>query len=691
MSSVLTLDFETRSAADLKKVGLHNYANDPTTDVWCCAYCFDDEPVGLVVPKSCGGWHSDEVTRLVCHLGRGGTVIAHNAPFELAIWNSIMVPRYGWPVLKPEQCVCTMAMSLAMSLPASLENAAAAVGLDVAKDMAGHRLMLQMARPREVRADGTVVWWDDTEKLEKLYAYCKQDVKVERKLYDRLLKLSPSEQRIWQLDYRINNRGIYVDVPAVEAAIKVVEHEKARLNAEMRKITGNAVATYNAHSQLTDWLRYRGVEVAGVAKADIKALLDDDADIDQPDLPDDVRRALNIRREAAKSSTAKLTAMLEAVSADGRVRNTKQYHAATTGRWGGRRIQPDNLPRPKLKQAQIEEVFAMLAGEKDVAGLCRFIDMRYGAPMEVMSDCLRGMITAAPGNELIAMDFANIEGRVLAWLAGEEWKMRAFKDFDNGKGPDLYLVSAGRIFGCEPHEAKAHRQIGKVAELALGYQGGIGAFQAMARGYGVSVSDSRADAIKTAWRAAHPKIEKYWYDVEGNALAAVARPGTVTTAGAPGREVKFKVNGSFLWCKLPSGRNLCYPYPRIVEIETPWGARKDAVTFKAHLDSQARKKAKIVEDPSNGGNWYRIATYGGSLVENITQAVARDCLAEALIRLDAAGYPITMHVHDEAVVEAPAGSKDAMENVEHLMKQPPAWAAGLPIAVEGWRGTRYRK
>lgn len=688
MSDILHIDFETRSQLDLKSVGLHNYARHDTTDVWCMAWAFHDGPVRVTAPYHATGWDSDEHTEIVCHLARGGTVVAHNAPFELAIWNNVMVPRYGWPVLKPEQVQCTMAMALAMALPASLENAAAAVGLDVNKDMSGHRLMMQMCRPRSTDG-GKIVWWDDPEKLQRLYAYCKQDVLVERQLYDRLLKLSESEQRIWQLDYRINNRGIAIDLPAVEAAIRIVGDEKLRLDKEMRRLTNNAVATCQAHSQLKDWLLYQNIDTAGVAKADIKRLVDeDDADISR--LPDHVRRVLNVRREAAKTSTAKLSAMVSGTSADGRIRNTTQYHAATTGRWGGRRIQPQNLPRPKLKQAQIEEVFAILESRMRPEQMAQQIDLLYGPPMEVLSDCLRGFLTAGPGNDLMACDFANIEGRVLAWLAGEEWKLDAFRAFDAGTGPDLYLVAAGRIYNCTPTEATPHRQIGKVCELQLGFGGGAGAFQSMARLFGIVMPDSQADDIKKKWRAAHREIERFWYDAERAAVHAVQHPGKITGAGAAGREIRFRVNGSFLWMKLPSGRNLAYPYPRLAEISTPWGEPKQAVTFKTYLDSQARKKAKLIDDPTNSGNWYRVATYGGSLVENATQAVARDVLADAMVRLEAAGYPICLTIHDEIVCERKAG-EGSVEEMSRLMCELSPWMAGLPIASEGWRNFRYKK
>lgn len=668
-ANTLSIDFETRSACELRDRGLHNYATDPTTGVHCMAFAFDDEPVQI-----CTG-RGTEIGRVFDHVEAGGIVYAHNAAFELAIWNNICVPRYGWPELKPEQVRCTMAMCYAMGLPGALENAAPALGLAQRKDAAGKRVMLQLAKPR---AEGGF-WTPDTapEKFQQLYAYCKQDVGVERALHHRLMELSDDEQRIWQLDYRINQRGIRVDLESIDKAIALVEQEKRRLDEEMLRVTGGVVGKCTEVQVLVKWIRTQGVEMNGLAKADVLDAL-------AGDLPPAVEAALRLRKEAAKSSTAKLVAMKERASADGRVRGCFQFHGAATGRWAHRGIQPGNMPRPRpgMGEDEINDVIANLHWHA-------YIDMMYGPTMDAIADSLRGMIVAEPGNDLAAVDFSAIEARVLAWLAGQESVLDIFRT--HGK---IYEHAAAGIYHVPMERVtKDQRQIGKVAVLALGYGGGVGAFQSMARVYGVKVPDAEADEIKSAWRAAHPAIVSYWYDLERAAVRALT-DGGVQAVGPRGREVKFRKAGSFLWLQLPSKRVLCYPYPELRIVDTPWGEQKEALTYMTELDSTTRKKLgnKVLPDPNANGNWCRISTYGGSLAENVTQAVAADLLRYSMETLESAGYPVVMHVHDEAVVEIASSCDDrTLEQIEELMAQTPAWAAGLPVSAEGWRAKRYRK
>jgi DNA polymerase bacteriophage-type len=688
------IDFETRAAVDLKKTGVYRYAEDPDTDVWCAAYAIGNGEVKL--------WKRGEPCppEIVQHIAAGGPWQAHNANFEITIWREILAKRYGWPEPRLEDWSCTMAMAMSMSLPGSLDAAAGALGLDAGKDMHGYAQMLRMAKPRKVLPDGSITWWDDPERLAQLYAYNIQDVVVERELGRRLLALRPFEQKLWWLDQKVNTRGCYVDERLCHAAKKIVASATERLNAEMTRVTDWAVRGCTNVGELSAFLRKHGIETESLAKDQLDVLL-------ALDLPPAVRRALELRKEAAKASVAKINALLAGMSTDKRSKGMLQYHAASTGRWGGRRFQPQNIKRPKL-----DDVDAAIGDV--LTGDVRLIDMLYGEPLSVVGDCLRGMIRAAPGNVLYAADYANIEGRVLAWLAGEDWKIRAFREFDAGSGPDLYKVTAAAILGIRPEEVtKDQRQsYGKVPELALGYQGGPGAFQAMARGYGVDIAsalgllketaagavakaegawESRgkrsgmpqdawvaAETIKILWRSRHPQITRFWWDLEEAALGALDSPGTVVDCG----RIRFRTAGSFLFARLPSGRALCYPYPRAVMKQMPWDgddgqpAMKRALTYKG-VDSYTRK-------------WTDCFAYAGLWAENLTQAVARDVLAEAMFRVEDGGYPVILTVHDEIVSEAPKGH-GSVEDFCARMAELPAWAEGLPVAVEGWVGDRYRK
>jgi DNA polymerase bacteriophage-type len=664
----LSGDFETYSEVDLRACGLHNYATDKSTGIHCFSFGF--EPDAILT------WVEDQPFPEVVrdHIDSGGIFTAWNAAFELALWNECATHRYGWPRLPVSQVRCSMAAAYAMGLPGALENVAPALGLDQRKDAPGKRIMLQLAAPRP---DGTFWrYWDDPEKFERLYSYNRQDVRTEMGVLNRSMELSPEEQAIWQLDYRINQRGIAVDLAAIDQAIALVEQEQKRLNAEMLRATGGVVGKCSEVQLLSKWIRLQGVEIKGVAKADVLDALADEG------LPDAVRQALNLRKEAAKSSTAKLMAMKARASQDGRVRNLHQYHGANTGRWAGRGIQIQNLPRtrPDMHPEDVADAIAHL-GDRD------YLDLMYGPVMDVLSDSVRGLIMAAPGCDLVAADYSAIEARVLAWLSGQEEVLEIFRT--HGK---IYEHAAAGIYHVPMAEVtKAQRQIGKVAVLALGYGGGVGAFQSMARNYGVKVPDAEADAIKIAWREAHPKIRQYWYDLENVAVNALTIGGK-QYAGPKSRRVTYLKNGSFLWCKLPSGRVLCYPYPEIRTVQTPWGDMKEALTYMTELDSSQRKSTKVLDDPNSNGSWQRISTYGGSLAENVTQAVARDLLAYGMQKLEGAGFPIIMHVHDECVVEIPTSCDcDTLALVENLMAKAPAWAEGLPVKAEGWRAQRYRK
>jgi DNA polymerase bacteriophage-type len=685
--TVLRLDGETYSKLDLKKVNSYIYFEHGSTGVHCVAWAFDDEEPEIWLP----GQPVPERVRQ--HIESGGRIAVWNAMFERLMLTYVLGPKHGWPVPKLEQFECTMAKAYAMGLPGSLDMASPCLGMDEAKDAVGKRVMLQLAKPRR---DGTFYTPEShPEKFDTLYAYCKQDVRTERAADKRLVALSPDERQVYLLDQKINDRGVFVDEPFCKAALNIIDQATEALDAEIKVVSDYAVGSLSNANQIKAFVASKGVAIDGLAKDDVVNLLARD------DLPADVRRVLEIRQEGAKTSTAKVDKMLTLRQKDGRMRGNLQYHGASTGRWSGRGAQLQNLPRPILG-LEPEDAKIVRTGD------AKFVQAMLGPPMTVVADSVRGMIAAAPGNVIMAADFAAIEARVLGWLAGQESILKAFREFDAGTGPDIYKMTAKDIYSVPVQRVdKAQRQVGKVAVLALGYQGGPGAFRMMAKGYGLDIASAfepvyaaatkenvdkaeaawlsrgkatgmsqrawlTAELIKLAWREANDKIVQFWYNLESAAISAIENKGEVFYAGD---HVRFKKSGSWLVCGLPSGRNLYYAYPKVEEKTTPWGTTQKSVTIRG-VDRTR--------------NWSDISFYGGLISENVTQAVARDLMVNGMLACEAAGYPAVITIHDEIVVEPPAGH-GSVEEFEKIMATGPAWAEGLPLAAEGWVGERYRK
>lgn len=705
--ATLHIDLESRSVVDLKKAGVYVYAADPRTDVLCCAYAIDDEPPRLWVPRqplilgdSAVERHEferDAPPGIEYVLSENYTIVAHNAQFERTLWNEILGPRYGWPIPRLDQWRCTMVMGLALSLPASLKKMTRAIGIeDGGKAEDGERLMKQMMRPRKARKgeDPTgLYWFDDDARIKRLGEVCKKDVADEREAHRRLLELRPSEQKLWELDQAINDRGVYVDMPLCQAALRVVDTATRWLNDEMRELTGGAVPATTNVAEIVAWLCGQGVTTESIDKENVDELLA------RADLSPVVRRVLEIRREAAKAAVKKIDALIAGRSVDGRARGLLQFHAAGTGRWAGRRFQPQNIKRPDL--VDVDGAIDTVA-----TGSAEIVRLVYGEPLATVGDCLRGMIGCAPGNKLIAADFSNIEGRIIAWLADEEWKLDAFRAFDAGTGADIYKLAVAELFGIpvESVTKEQRQKVGKVQELASGFQGGIAAYMRfgieeafpiliptmresaageewdkawgsytplMANG----LSREQYTAVRLAvqrWRRKHANVEQFWYDLENAAQSAIRERGKMFDCG----RLRFRVAGSFLFMRLPSGRCIAYPYPCIKPKKTPWGEMRDQVSYKG-VDTFTHQ-------------WTDCYAHGGLIFNNAVQGTARDVEAEAMTRVETAGYPIVLTVHDEIVCEV-AKDFGSINEFHGLMVQLPVWAAGLPIAAEAWSGERYRK
>lgn len=702
-----SIDLETRSACDLIKAGAHAYARHPTTDVLVACYAFDDGAPrtwikGDPVPSDL----ADYV------LNGDGPLWAFNAMFEANLWAHVLGPKYGWPVPALERWHCTAAQAAAMALPRRLGDVVKALGLDEEKDDTGRRIMLQLSKPRSKPGE-PLRWWEPADvpaKFERLYAYCANDVVIERAAQGRMRPLSPNEREIWLENCRANERGLPIDLDGVKAALTVVAKCLDTLNAEMSVLTRHRVGSVSQVAQIAAWLAEQGVVVESLDKAHLKdALLVElppEALADLVHAPDGrllprVRRVLEIRQEAAKSSTAKLKAFLASVCDDGRIRGTIRYHAASTGRDGGEIVQPQNFPRPMISLEEQDAVFEAMKA-RDPAWL-----ELWGPPLTVISWCLRGMICAPEGELIYTGDLSNIEGRVAAWLGGEQWKLDAFRAYDAGVGPDLYKVGAGGILGKPPEaiDEDERQGVGKVSELSLQFQGGHGAFITMGANYGVTPAiiapiieqvfpaQAWTDAseryeeknryelprqewvalrlIIDAWRAKHPGIVEQWAVCEAAAINAVLQPGKRFVAG----RMAYACAGGVLWCQLPDTKLLAYVDPQMKEVETPWGSTKLSLTYMS-LNSMTRR-------------YERTKSYGGLLFQNGVQAIARQLLKAAELRFVARGWPVILKVHDELVCSMPAGVSPA-EYAEE-MSRVPEWAAGLPISAKAGSGRRYGK
>lgn len=648
-------DFETYSECNLKKHGAWVYGEHPSTEPICFMYAFDGDEDNIrdwiPTEKECiqRKW-SMPADMWVALFIDGATFSAQNDFFEFCIWNLCL----KWPTLPVSQQEDTMAWSAAHALPLALDKCALALGTKAQKDRRGAQLIQLLSKP--VRGHRN----RDPGLLQEMYEYCRQDVRTELGIRKRLKPLVPSERKVWELDRKINIRGVRIDGELAVAALDLSTQVTAELDKRFSTITGGKVASARKRDQVLNLVQDSGIEVADLRKTTIKKMLEDDT------LPERVREILELRLESSKASVAKYSKAFDIIAADGRAHGLLQYHGATTGRWAGRMFQPQNLPRPSFNDtdACIDWILA-----RDI----EMVGMFWGSPMEAMSSCLRGLIQAAPGKRLIAADYSAIEARMLAWGAGQEDIVEVFRS--HGK---IYEYTAQQIYGIpweEIDKESMERLIGKVANLALGYQGAAGAFLSMAAVYGIMVKESLVKKIVNDWREANDKIVNFWYDLDRQAIRAVKNPGH-WFKGATG-VVSFACarNREFLYMKLPSGRMLAYYQPRVELVKTPWGKEKEQVT---HLGFDKKRR------------WCRIRRYGGSWTENWDQAASRDLIAHAMPKLEEAGYEIILTVHDEIIGEAPEGH-GSLKEFNQIMCTLPEWAKGLPVKAAGFETIRYRK
>lgn len=674
-AAALHLDFETRSTVDLRKAGMYRYAEDPTTEVICLSWRLGDGPVqrwhpGQPIPKELGAHQ--------------GVYVAHNAGFERTIWNHKLCigDEYGHfacIALEPEWQDCTMARAQAVSLPASLFGVGEALKLSSVKDMGGHTLMMQMCRPRKVIGrESELIWWDEPELIAQLQAYCDQDVISECEVDKALPYLSDAERRVWVLDQKINDRGVMIDVPMVERALAVTLEAKGRADKLMKKLTDGVVSKCTEAKRIIAWLNTRGIPCDSVADGETESLLM------LADLMSDTAAAEVIKLRQATVTASKFQAMLDTVCRDGRVRGSLQYHAAISGRWAGRGMQPQNFKR--IETEEDEETVATVLEALPQDNALDIIELweGEGQALEALSLCARPMLIAAPGKKFVGGDLTNIEGRLNAWFAGEEWKLRAFRDYDAGVGPDLYKVMAGRIVDKEPDAvSKEDRQVwGKVPELACGYQGGLGAFNKMGAKYGVRLADDQVMRIVRGWRAENPGIVTSWAALQEAALQAVQHPGMITSC--LNSKVRYIVDGDFLFCKVPSGGVISYPSPSV-----EWKTKE--VTIDGEVVEISRMGVSYWAEKNK--RMMKHDLYGGAQCAHVVSRTARDILAyHAMPRAEEEGFKIVLTVHDELLTEVAEDSLiHAPEVLQDIMVEPLAWAKDLPLAAKCWEGPRYVK
>jgi len=640
------IDFETRSTVDIWETGAWIYSAHPTTHVHCVAIAVDDGKVHV----------SNEFNKLV-ELAMNPDVIfvAHNAFFERCIWKNIMEKKYGLPAIPLQRWRCTMAKACAYGLPKGLEKAADALGLPQRKDKVGRQMMLRMAKPLK---KGTEEYDEDSEHLKMLYEYCRQDVRVERDLDNALPDLSDKEQEIWFYDQLINSRGIRIDMPTVKKIIRILEKKTDSLNKELVALTNGKVTKGTQVQSMIAFLNEGGANMTSLTKQSVTEA------IKANKLTPKQLQVLRLRQQLGKSSLAKYRKLIAAVDENDILRDSYVYHGASTGRWGGKLVQLQNLPKSKVDTDKaIKDILAV--GYPAV-------EMMYpGKLMDVLSSCIRGMIIPSKGKELYVVDYGAIEARVVMWLSGEEAGLKEFEATDRGTDEDIYVKMAQRIYG-DPSLTKAdnpsERQLGKQAILGCGFGMGASKFRLTCKTYGIDVTEEEATRIVDLYRGTYFNVKNYWYDMERAMMEAYHSPNKVAMCN--GIAWIYVPDRKAIFCRLPSDRILTYMEPQL----EPNRFEQMGMTFMTEVTSQ----------------WVRRDTYGGLLVENITQAVARDIMAYSMPALEAAGYPILMHTHDEIVSERALG-EGKIEEMIRIMCKVPDWATGCPIVAEGFTTQRYKK
>lgn len=634
----LNIDIETRSGNEIK-YGVRKYVDSPDFGILLFAYSIDGGETEVV------DFTKGDDVPLEVNLALTNpdvSKIAFNAAFERTCISRAM----GRP-LPPEACRDTMVWGMELGLPASLAQMAKYLKVPQQKDTEGKRLIRKYCIPRK---DGTFCEEYEGEDWELFKSYVKQDVRTEMSIADELsdYPIADSEWELWAIDQNINDRGIGVDMDLVRAALSIDVETSAAAKEELKVLTG--LDNPNSVMQLKKWLAEQGLAVQSLGKEQVADII---ADAETPEL---VRQALLLRQATSNSSIKKYDMLNNATCRDERIHGILQFYGASrTGRWAGRLLQVQNLPRGSLKPVELAAARDFVK-ENDLEAL----DILWGDAPEVLKSLIRSALIPSEGHEFIVSDFSAIEARVIAWLAGETWVLDTFRE-----GHDIYKATANQMFnlGGVDKVDKSMRQRGKVATLALGYQGGTGALQAMGA-LKMGIKEDELQGLVNAWRKANPNIVKFWRRVEAAAKRALEFG---TKLSLRGTGIIFYVRDHFLMIGLPNGRSIAYANATLE-------------------DGRIRYEGKSM----TSATFQKLDTYGGKLVENIVQATARDVLGESMIRLEKLGYKIVAHVHDEVILDVPIGVT-SIEEINDLMAINPEWTEGLPLEAAGFRSDFYMK
>lgn len=660
----MVMDYETRSTADIGAVGGFEYARHPSTQLLCVAYRIGTrETLKTVKTQS---W-SPAIPAPYGDFKRAlkdpnVILVAHNVYFESVITHFVLKKLiYGLPEIPVERWICTAAMARSSGLPGKLENVAIALDLAHKKDMQGHRLMLKMAKPRRPSQNNPAIWHNTKEDLERLIQYCVADIDAEVELFLRLFRVSevtnnPKERTIWEYDQRKNLSGVYTDQNLVNAALEIIEIENHYLKNQTRIITNGKIESTNQIAKALKWVNDRGANMTSLDKKSVE-----DALKILP--PGPARELIEIRQLASKSSTAKFQVFKGSAGRDSVLRDHTIYYGAVTGRDSAQGVQVHNMPRPtvKITEQEISDI-----KNKEI----EYMRMMYGSPLTVLSSAIRGVITPRPGYTLYSGDFSSIEVRVLFWLANNERGLQGYRE-----NKDIYVDMASVIFrkpSSQIGKDSFDRFVGKQVVLGAGYGAGFKKFMIMCEGFGQPVKESVAKHAIDTYRKYYATVPKMWKNLEAAAIAAVRSPGKSFKIN----KTRWFLDGDFLRCELPSGRRLAYYKPEVRSEKGFYGMVPKLYLW--HWDIYKKGTNK----------WVQYGTWGGHLVENVTQATARDVMKDRSFELISAGYDSLFEVHDEIIMEKVNGD---LNEFKRIMSKTPEFTPDLPIGVEAWCGERYRK